>query len=705
MLASALLPVNSMTTDPAPGPKSTSFWSLSALWPPALATLLFLGLVGVQTHRAIALNHGHLIYPIDDVYGHMATAKNLVRHGIFGYSALDGFSSACSSLLWPCLVALCYALTGVHEWPPLVLNLLAVTGLLFLSARVIRRYSDAGWMIFLILAGMVYLTPLPALAVTGMEHSLQCLLCVAFVDCASLVLAGVPVAAPRGAVRGLLVAGGLLVMTRFEGLFLVGIVGLLLLFRRQWRLAILLGMVSAAPIVLFGLYSVAKGWYPLPNSLLLKGNTAGIHDFAALVAYFSRPATQLIYGPHIRTLILGVAVALGFALRKDRTLWAGLPLVLGITLGVIWIHLQYANLGWFFRYEAYLMVLSVLGVGIALAPKQAADFADTGTAVPVRRDRTWLAPYAVAVAVVGYIMVTPLWDRGTESLNVIVPATRNIYEQQFQMGLFLRRFYTGRGVAANDIGAIDYLADVRIFDLFGLANIDVLRAKRAGTYGRETVKRLLAKYDPGVIVVYEGWAGDYGGLLPEWTPVGRWTIPHNVICAGDTVTFFAPKPALVPELVHALRSFSTQLPSDVVQSGLYRESTVVQTSGTFPRETDATGAFYWTNAGAEFVLQPPGGAGTNLPEEAALQVTVRALAPGFQLQAEVNGIPVEPTQPVSAQTGHWVNYVFKVPPHAGLTTLKLSGQGTSVQPANDQRRLLFAAREPEWISPAAAVTR
>ena len=141
-----------------------------------------------------------------------------------------------------------------------------------------------------------------------------------------------------------------------------------------------------------------------------------------------------------------------------------------------------------------------------------------------------------------------------------------------QMGYFVHRFYEGKGVTANDVGAIDYLADIHLYDIIGLANIDVLHAVRANRYDRTVVMRQMEQRQVRVVMIYDFFATQFGGPLPGWIPVGRWTIRDNVICASDTVTFYAPDDALVPELVRALQKFAASLPALVVQSGTYCDS-------------------------------------------------------------------------------------------------------------------------------------
>ena len=108
----------------------------------------------------------------------------------------------------------------------------------------------------------VLFTPFAAVAATRMEHSLQIFLSVVFVDLAARLLMDDSERTTTASTPWwLCIVGVLLVMTRYEGMFFITAVGLLLLCRKRWKLAIILGVVSIAPIVLFGLYSLAKGWF------------------------------------------------------------------------------------------------------------------------------------------------------------------------------------------------------------------------------------------------------------------------------------------------------------------------------------------------------------------------------------------------------------------------------------------------------------
>jgi hypothetical protein len=140
------------------------------------------------------------------------------------------------------------------------------------------------------------------------------------------------------------------------------------------------------------------------------------------------------------------------------------------------------------------------------------------------------------------------------------------------MGSFIRQYYQGSAVALNDIGAVNFFADIHCLDLWGLANRDVTLLKREHNYHTRDIAALSKQAGARIAIVYDYWyAGEVGGLPPEWVRVGQWTIRNNVILGGGTVSFYALDPGEVSRLIQCLREFSAKLPRDVMQSGSYLE--------------------------------------------------------------------------------------------------------------------------------------
>ena len=135
------------------------------------------------------------------------------------------------------------------------------------------------------------------------------------------------------------------------------------------------------------------------------------------------------------------------------------------------------------------------------------------------------------------------------------------------MATFLRDYYQGATVAANDVGAINVLADTRCLDVFGLASMEVARAKVENTYSGTRIYEMGRDGNAQIAIVYDEWLDEYGGAPPQWIWLGEWRIPDNVICRSDRVQFYAVNPAEADNLRSHLEEFATRLPPGVTEKG------------------------------------------------------------------------------------------------------------------------------------------
>lgn len=525
-------------------------------WPVYTALAIYWATLAVLIHLSVRQNAGHFVYPLDDAYIHMAMARNVAQHDVWGVTRY-GFTSSSSSPLWTALLAAIWWLFGIAESTPVVLNilfgsLLVVISYSFLKPYVHRRLTRAG-----ILTLVVLITPLPTLTLIGMEHVLQTLIAVCFVRYS--IAAFRPTNDPGRDMRiGLVSVAAIVTAVRYEGLLLVGVVSSLLLWKRRYGMALAVAAAAVLPPLAYGSWSMAHGWWFLPNSVLLKGKipalTAwGVTDWLAL------GLKKLAIGQ-----LLAIWVASLFTLtiirHDDDEALAPVWDANVILAAVIPLHALLASAGQFFRYEAYLVCLGVLIVGAsAVVLMRTRSFRDGGHD-PLR--------VVLACALAG-VLVLSGGQRVFASLRHSVTATTNIYEQQYQMGLFLRRFYEGRTIVANDIGAISYLADIRLIDAWGLATIAPARRRLAGTYDTRAVFDLSRDGGGTIAIVYGTWFQPFGGLPPDWLLVGRWTIQHNVVCGSDTVSFYAVDVSAGADLKANLALFSRDLPRQVAQQGAY----------------------------------------------------------------------------------------------------------------------------------------
>jgi hypothetical protein len=218
---------------------------------------------------------------------------------------------------------------------------------------------------------------------------------------------------------------------------------------------------------------------------------------------------------------------------------------------MIIIHLMFAKVGSFYRYEAYLIALWILVLGIYLDVSlfnQFGKFYQSCTAIK-----------RLGLIFIAFIFIFPFFGRGIAALTQIPNACLNIYQQQYQMASFLRQYYQGECIAANDVGLINFLAEVRCLDLWGLTNIQVARAMLQGKYNTSAISAIVRENDCQSVVIYDSWFEHYGGAPREWVRIGQWHISNNIVCGDSIVTWYAPDTAHSARLTNAIEEFQAIL--------------------------------------------------------------------------------------------------------------------------------------------------
>jgi hypothetical protein len=535
-------------------------------WPVVVSLGLFWGLLGGMLAIALRLNQGQLSYVLDDAYIHLAMAKNFTTGGTWGVTA-DAFTSTTSSPLWTLLLGGLCRFFGVSDSYPLWLNLACATGILAVSYIILKREVKSQPLQLTILVLLTLVTPLATLALTGMEHSLHLLLSLAFTwlaadDLAEVHNKDVHLRLGRWLLMGVLAF--LLVAVRYEGMFKVLVVCVLLVLRKRFTEAASLGAAGLLPVAIYGLVSLGQGWYFLPNSVLLKGRLPvfSAEGLVRLLGYTG--LEQLKNNGVLLFLCLGMIASIIYYLKREQSTTAFRLNFMIIVLCSLLLHLQFAQTGWFYRYEAYLVFMGGLAVGL-----NADDW--------LREYRRIQAPLRtsfgiLSLVLLSFIVLFPFGDRSLRALLTTSQAMNNIYEQQQQMARFVLKYYNGQAVAINDIGAVAYRTDARLLDLWGLASQDVARLKLRGEYGPGAIADLAERSGVEIAIVYDLFFEETGGLPERWEKVGEWQIANNRVCASDTVAFYAIREGARSRLWRNLKDFQMELPQDVAQRGAYLES-------------------------------------------------------------------------------------------------------------------------------------
>jgi hypothetical protein len=523
-------------------------------WPIIVILVLFVLSFSILLVTSLTINQKRFIYPIDDTYIHLNIAENFSQSGIWGISD-DGFSSLSSSLIWSLLLSGINVIFGPLEITPLILSILFSLLLLIFIFLIFNKHRFPSTLAFLGLLALFLLTPLLPLVFSGLEHIIHALLTILML-CLS---ARVVTQGKNSSLWKLIFLAPLLIMARFESIFLIFIVSVMFLLKKKWKqsLALLTGIV---PLVIFGFISLNRGWFFVPNSIVLKGRLPDFTSLNNLGIWFITPWELTQENFHLLLLLVFLAIIQVKLQLKKKQIYPGLDFMNSILIMTMILHIQFAQKGWFYRYEAYLMISGLFIVFLFINEHFQTNLRHAND--HVKNPKPVLQ--FLKICIPSLIVILALSPRGITALKNIPQASKNIYEQQYQMALFLNTYYDDSRIAANDIGAINYFTDTHCFDLWGLSSLEVAKAKMQNSFDAGFIDQITKSEQIKIAILYEHWFTPYGGLPPEWIKVGEWTIQNNVVCGGNTVSFFAVDPSEKDLLTQHLIEFSSKLPIDVI---------------------------------------------------------------------------------------------------------------------------------------------
>lgn len=514
-----------------------------------IPVFVLLAMMGIIHEQITRMTDGVFLYALDDAYIHMSMADSWARAGVWGVTPY-AFTSATSSPLWTFLLGVSFWLAGSASWLPLLLNTVFALVILLLVYALLHQQGLPPWAIFITALLLIFITPLPTMIAIGMEHTLQILLAIALVGLGAHLLTVEPFPGWQSNLfRGFIVLVLLQGVIRYENLFLVAAICLLFLLRGRWRLAFSLGGLAFLPIIAYGLFSVSQGSFFLPSSVLIKTHLA-----ESTVAISSlNPLKPFIVMSNVKiipALLLPLLVLLVLHRLNPRTQgWDYSKAFALITLIGLLLHIQLAQLGWLFRYEAYLIALAIIGQALLLTHWL--------RYLPHQRLRSWGLLVALMFVIAGGFYA----QRANDALQAIQPATRDIYWQHYQMGQFLAAHYPESTVAANDIGMMNYLTDIRNIDLVGLATTEAAAARLENRFDRAFVEEITQATNTEIALLYDDWFPDQIPL--DWQKVGEWRVSTAFIAGGTVISFYAVDPAQVQPLRQNLQAYASSLPPGV----------------------------------------------------------------------------------------------------------------------------------------------
>lgn len=491
---------------------------------------LYVVLAAVVLSLGLRQTGGTFLYPLDDTYIHLAIAKTFSQTGVWGITP-DGYAPATSSPLFTGLLALLFRVTGPWAGWALLVNLLA--GILLIAFSV-NQWTAFGlkksWQWILLLALLLEVS-LVHLSLIGMEHVLHALLLGLLIKELMDLLSG------KGRTGRLVVWGILAGGIRYETLFWGFAGALLLLVRRRWRESMLLaGSVWGIPVVV-GVLNVLQGWPFLPTTLLLKSLPYGSPSAERFGVYFLQKLWRNLHDfPEVIGFVLSLFWIFRFGTGEQRK--KDPVLLFGTGVG---LHLLFAKAGWYLRYEAYMVYLALLIIGMLIPSLQS------------RKDQM------VALASV----ILPLAPRSL-TLFLFPTVLFNIFALPYQSANLLQRFPSRTPVALWDIGLPAYLTEARILDVVGLAHREVATLRLAGK--EEHILPYLIHHDQARVIVVYDTLFPYGKRNAHF--IGSWGIPATSwkVVGGPRMSVYVARCEDIPRFAPLVRDFFADLPARIQRS-------------------------------------------------------------------------------------------------------------------------------------------
>jgi hypothetical protein len=220
--------------------------------------------------------------------------------------------------------------------------------------------------------------------------------------------------------------------------------------------------------------------------------------------------------------------------------------VLALTI----LHLAFASVVLFYRYEAYLIACAVLTGGILMAGGERVLWPQKGGGA------RWMAAWALV------ILLYPMLSRGWKAYKDTSSECLNSFEQSYQAAVFVRDYYNRAVVITDDIGVTSYFSSGKPLDLAtGIGYTEIARSRENSYMRAEYVNYLIKQEKPALAIVRPN---KYGyALLQHWIKAADWLTNNHVVLRSTNLSLYALDSSSAEKLRMQIRGFEPLLPSGV----------------------------------------------------------------------------------------------------------------------------------------------
>ncbi|ROH95716.1 hypothetical protein BCF50_3041 [Chryseobacterium daecheongense] len=510
-----------------------------------ITIVLFFGMCLIYIMAVLLKTENYFTYILDDAYIHLAMAKNVVFHKVWGVTNYN-FSSSSSSPVFTLLLSGLISIFGNQELIPLIFNFFCSFFIAYFLDKYYSGFFSENISIVTASVFTLLFVSVHLLVFSGMEHVLHVLLIVinvfyferwkksGFKDFYYSVGFYGPLA--------------LLGLVRFESMFYFLGVAFVFFLLKKFKEGIKVLFFGFTPILIFGYFTYSETGYFFPNSVLLKGTKLDLYGNYLL--QLENILRKVLLNKYFYLACFFPLLFVGFFLFKDyrkkihfqKLLLSNfLFIVFTVTLLIHGVFGQFTD---FFRYEGYILVVFVM----AGVPKMKTFFVNKNYLLKENRVLSLLVLCLFTLMIYRMNLVNTL----------IITGSQNIYEQQIQSTRFLKKYYNNSRVIANDIGAICYFTDIHLLDIAGLGSKEIIpfRMKIKGL--DSNFEKFLTDYSIRnhfqLAIVYEEWLKGY--TPKSWKKIAVLKIKGtNAVLGKDHLSIYAVNPQLSSSLKENIKSF------------------------------------------------------------------------------------------------------------------------------------------------------
>lgn len=483
----------------------------------------------------IKIKLGDYYYPLDDSYIHLSIAKNIAFHNNWGVTKYE-FSNTSSSPFFTIILTVLFKLFGNNEKTPLYLNIFLCN--LFLIS-IFLFFKKKPLQLLGIYLSLFFVVLLKIQVITGLEHVLHIL--IISINWLSFYKWIESENKNLRYLKIFFISIFLLIITRYESIFYIFPLLVYLISKKHYKIALWSLIISFLPMIIFGLYSIFKGSYFFPNSLLVKGNLSHniilfyekltiIGKLILLMSFIFLFFSFLFILLSTKFNTIKVTLNNTIAFIKKNTVF----LIIFLT---IYFHSLFASFGWLYRYEAYLLALIIITIPLFLEKLSKNNFT------------------TITLILLSFLFI----PRYLESEKDLEFSNKNIFSQQVQLGKFLHKYFNNKTIIANDIGAICYYSEIKLIDIVGLGSIDILKARKQSPKKYREYLENINYYD--LMIVYDSWFGHR--KLKNREKYAELINTHRQVYGNNIVSFYVPKNSKIRNyIISSLSEFKKEIPKD-----------------------------------------------------------------------------------------------------------------------------------------------